>query len=884
MIDTHTTRQHDAGQRLFLVLAIAVLLGGFALRVWQLNTESIWHDEGWSIRAINDPINTPDDNTPVVYYAVGHILWRLGTGETPFSYRFASVLIGLLTVAVTLLIARRWYGPAAGGVAGSLVAISPLLWEYSQEVRAYVAVPLVALMLLGLAEKILRYRHGQIIPRRLWAAILVVEILGLYTHNLVVPVVVWLSVAMGLAWLSRQDWRRLWNWFWLHLLMVAAYLPWLSTQSPSGTPLNTVPQWGSALVQDIWYSYFLPALPQLQETADHLLLDLAGIVTILAAMTLLVLDRSRRAWLLLSQAGMVPLFSTVLLRQANIDFHPRYYIAVVPATLLLIVGGAVVLQSIAGRRIIVATLSLVVVAGGWLTVESLSAIQSTRRYQHDDFAALANYYVALPPEAVILVPYDREPALQDYYAARMGIQARFVNIPLHSDEGRLLETLTDLIEAESPSQVAFLTWFQLPADTRGMYPCILAGGSQSIGAEQTFFGLATQTYTLDTKPVFQPIPAAPRYERIRLEDLGWISASAGEICVRSRWELLQTPDEQLNTVVRLLNSLGWELSQVDAVLRDREQVPADQMAAGDTVSSYHRLQLPPAAPEDGYPLTLSVYSETFPHGLDVLSPDGAPIGVNYRPDTAIVASGPPLDEAPASSQLVSDNAGAPGTLDSAQPLHVTVLIVSPETTATIALVGDDWVQEQSVKLAAPSQPQRSWHRFQLPPEPGEKVRLEVNGHEIATYDVVSLTRQFDLPAYETPLDVVFPEIGTLVGATVLNPSNVSSEDPPAVELIWRAAGPTERSYVAFVQLLDTSGRLLAQSDQIPAAGQRPTTGWAPDEVIVDNHRLTFRVEDYEGAAYLIAGLYDPQSDTLARILAEDGADHARLPVEIIVEE
>ena len=61
------------------LLLIAVLLA-FGLRMWHLNTESIWHDEGWSIRAIRGPFTTPDDNTPFIYYFSGHLAVAAGRG------------------------------------------------------------------------------------------------------------------------------------------------------------------------------------------------------------------------------------------------------------------------------------------------------------------------------------------------------------------------------------------------------------------------------------------------------------------------------------------------------------------------------------------------------------------------------------------------------------------------------------------------------------------------------------------------------------------------------------------------------------------------------------------------------------------------------------
>ncbi len=56
----------------------------------------------------------------------------------PLALRYGSVLLGLLTVAVGVRLARRWANWDAAILAAILLGISPLLWAYSREIRAYV--------------------------------------------------------------------------------------------------------------------------------------------------------------------------------------------------------------------------------------------------------------------------------------------------------------------------------------------------------------------------------------------------------------------------------------------------------------------------------------------------------------------------------------------------------------------------------------------------------------------------------------------------------------------------------------------------------------------------------------------------------------------------
>jgi hypothetical protein len=106
------------------------------------------------------------------------------------------------------------------------------------------------------------------------------------------------------------------------------------------------------------------------------------------------------------------------------------------------------------------------------------------------------------------------------------------------------------------------------------------------------------------------------------------------------------------------------------------------------------------------------------------------------------------------------------------------------------------------------------------------------------------------------------------GALALHPG-----DRVDVDLVWRAAGPTERNLTVFVHLMDGEGRLAAQHDGPPAEGRRPTTAWAPGETILDRHTLAAPESGaWEGA--LLVGLYD--SETIARQLVPDGRDAIRL--------
>jgi hypothetical protein len=881
--------------RWLLLAFLLVLLAAFALRMWHLNTQPIWHDEGWSIRAMRDPFTTPDDNTPFLYYLSGHLLWRAGAGESPLAFRYVSVLIGLATVALALRLGWRWYGPLAGLSAGALVGSSPLLWVYAQEVRAYIAVPLFALLLIAAADAVLRHRPGQPIPRRLWLLIFVAQLAALYTHNLAVPLIVWLNVALGLAWLHRRDWRRVLTWAGIELALIAAYVPWLLTQSPSGTPLNTPPEPGLPLIRDIWAGYFLPALPQL-ENAQRLAAQgvdmltpimLYGALAVGLALVVALADRTRRGWLLLSHALLVPVFSTALLIAASIDFHPRYYIAAVPGTLLLLAGGmALALRAVPRNlrhiRQVAAGYSLLILGAVALAGYSLDDLTSTREYQHDDFAGLAEYYAALPADTVILIPFGAERALQDYYAHQLDIAAQFVNLPLYAGEESVIAALNELT-ADGPRRVEFLTWFQLPADPRGMYPCLLtaAHSADQPPVTRTYFGLMTQSYRIDAL-TFQPLDAAPNYRKIALEDAAYAASPQG-VCARTEWTLRQPTDHDASVTASLLNPAGGTLARADAPIARADNVGTALWSMDDSGAAYTLLPLPPGTPLREYTLTLNVYDDSRPSGFDLIDSAGNPAGVTYTLPQAIRAAGPllPAADIPAAPMLQADNSDD-GRIETGRPLEITLLLPGDDDPGerVITLEGDGWRRED--RAPHDDRARLSWHVFSAPPGYEGEAVLAVDGHELARYTVIDVPRRFDPPAYDFAVDVAFPGVGRLAGGSVDSEDDViHADDPPPVTLIWQAADATNRPLTVFVQLLAEDGRLLAQSDAQPAEGGRPTTGWIAGEYIADRHTLTFHAPDYRGPAYLIAGLYDP-ADGFRRVITADGHDHARLPLALEV--
>lgn len=110
-------------------------------------------------------------------------------------------------------------------------------------------------------------------------------------------------------------------------------------------------------------------------------------------------------------------------------------------------------------------------------------------------------------------------------------------------------------------------------------------------------------------------------------------------------------------------------------------------------------------------------------------------------------------------------------------------------------------------------------------------------------------------------------------------STVGPGDVIDLTLYWQSHEPTLRPYTIFVQLLDTSGAIIAQQDRWPVDSQWPTTCWASGEVVPDRYLIAIPPDAVPGTYSLVTGLYDAVSGSRLRLT--DGIDN--FPVaEILV--
>ena len=92
-----------------------------------------------------------------------------------------------------------------------------------------------------------------------------------------------------------------------------------------------------------------------------------------------------------------------------------------------------------------------------------------------------------------------------------------------------------------------------------------------------------------------------------------------------------------------------------------------------------------------------------------------------------------------------------------------------------------------------------------------------------------------------------------------------------VHLRWQVVNPTDRRYKVFIHVADSGGQPVAQTDDEPVAGLRPTDRWQRGELIDDRYAILLPPDMRPGSYVVLAGLYDPNTFARLPALRADGS-------------
>jgi 4-amino-4-deoxy-L-arabinose transferase-like glycosyltransferase len=870
---------HIARRR--VLFTCVVILAAVVLRAPGLSGPGLWFDEAWSAFAAGQ--STPwaaanaDATNPPLYYALLQ-MHAAALGQSEFALRLFSLWCGLLLIPLCVQLGRRLLDENAGLLAGAAAAALPLLSWASQEARMYTLLAcLAAVAALALHRVLTRP------TRAAWGVLWGAELALLYAHNTGPVAVLWLNLAALLAWLASGRPRRplLWRWIAGQIGVGALWLPYFLSRfvllpAANSAQPNTLALGPEALLR-LWRAFW--ELPW--ERVLHAPLAWWTVLALLALALLLPWRRAGARWAVLHALAWCAGIAAGLLVLGN-EFHGRYL--VVAAPFVCVLAGAAAARALRWRWAAWPALLALAVpfAVGGLALNDGA-------FPRDDSRGMAAYYArALGPEDSVLAWSYADRYDLAYYWPREGVSARRITLP----EGAEMADVLPLLPRSGA--LALNVWYTQRADFRGMLPCLLEGGSSLPPDRFQVTGMASLLYRQPglREPVLDAadIRLGEGAPLARITALGRLPAAPASAawCLPLALRMESAVTGALKAAVTVRGPLGDEIARADAVFATANQRTTAQAAPGETLTAWALLRLPYGAPPARYPVFVRVYDEgAAPSGYPIEADRPAlgrdlPIGDWLAqpgaewPDTADFGL-PHQPELPLGGLTLAAHDLTDGALRSGDALAMTLLWrgAGDLPALTLADSAGRWSVQVPAESVAPDAIRREWRRALVPadaPDGVAELRLP-DGTVLARYPITALPLTTALPAGAQPIDVVYPLAGAL--AAVEADSMFSLARLPTITLYWR--GPERApsvSYTAFVQMIDAAGQVAAQSDALPAAGARPTTGWRPGEIIADAHMLRANAAAAPGPVTLIAGLYD--AATGERLRTADGADHVVL--------
>ncbi len=455
-------------------LLLLIILLSFALRVYHLDTQSIWYDEGLSIQlAEQNPAQTialsaTTDHPPLHTLLLG--AWIRVAGESDFVVRYLSVFCGVLVVILAYTLGRH-YDERVGLISAGLIAIAPLAVYYSQETRGYML--LTALILIGTIAA-LRLLNGDR-RRRNWLAYVAAMVLALYTHYF--AAFAWAAINVGavaglvlnshpgplperkgvstqsrsLERSGQHDGRFQLFAFWIiaQLIILVCFLPWLpNALAQAGSNATYFPgrvTWDTVF-KDTWRAF------SVGEWGDGSLVGWLWLA--LSAFGVgagLIINRNARKKsmvILALSLLIIPLLLMSGLAWLKPKFAPRYLLPSLPAFITLAsLGVTALIDGIRTRYRYWASIGVALsLALPLASLGSLQQLYTDPSLARPDVRSVARYIQnsELPSDAILLVGGHQAPAFNHYYRGEAAV------IPLPPD---LLPAAQSPLDARSMSQL-----------------------------------------------------------------------------------------------------------------------------------------------------------------------------------------------------------------------------------------------------------------------------------------------------------------------------------------------------------------------------------------------------------------------------------------------
>ena len=793
-------------------------------------------------------------------------------------------------------------GVAAAAVAGLLVALNPFQVWYSQEARMYAQVSFFA----GLATlALLRLWHGRrgAIP---FYALAVVGAAGSHYYGLFVP------LAHGLAVLvhARGNRSALFRWIRGAALAAILYSPWVYVALRIFIHYYGGPPGSENLVQVAISSWARVTAGWSLPWTDAV--TYATVLTAIALIGVLVPSRSpddRFLRTVLVFWLFTPFVGGYLISLVRPLYNERYLIVCsLPFILLMargIVGvgawGLAIGAKLPRLRLAVSTLGILVSAAGLAGALGVAYVALHNVWIGEYIKSAYNTHVrtvdllARPGDAVILDGPSQE-YLYKYYARQsLPLYTLPATTPLDS-----IATAGQLSDVARDHPGGWVFWYASPlydpTDAIGHWLAVhgyLSLDVYAANARLQYYGFAPDS-SLANRTTDLTFGSS-----VVLQGYGWLAAAVRDgatVPVDLHWRRLPTADPHLRVAIRLVDATGLTWAQTDQSIGNG-YVADNQWPVDQALDDRHGVMVPTGTPPGDYALVLNVYSADHPGALAAAG-QGAPItpgGVQlatihvsqpsqilwtggiagYHPTPASFPNGIALLGSAGSDQV---KAGESGYLTlfwkarRAAPTPTRLRLELRDKTGRIA-------EQRDLPLATASYPTARWQdgdmlreQYRLPID----VKLAPGPYRIAVVPVDGSSATPPGAAVVGSI-VVQPGAASVAAAPPRHPLSFQLADGIALTgfdlpsgdvrpgasvdltLHWSDLAQVDGDYTVFVHVLDAREKVVAQRDQQPMAGRRPTSSWFPGDAILDAYTLALPSTLPAGDYAIEVGMYNPSN-------------------------
>lgn len=618
----------------FRFVSAVLLLAAFSLRLWRLDAQSIWFDEGWSWHLATLPLSdmiavTAGDRNPIVYYTLLHAWIVLGS-DAEFSMRLFSALTDLLAAAAVIQLGRRIAGVGAGLLAGTLYLFMPSAVWYAQEARMYSALSgLCAWSSLALWHWL---DHGRTRTLALSALLFGLAVHMHYYAIFLLPAHAVLALLGGRNLNPHAIVRRMLSWGSAAAIVVATLIPWLlyarggfAYDDGFAFPLNTV---DGRLLE--WLRWFAAGgLPVELESSRVLALGLA----LGASMGMLLAARGWQVTLKLLTLIVIPLLAATIAVRLFFPyrsvFHPRYLIYVTPMLCILLGCAGAAISRLTHVPLLIAPLALCGFA--WLPV--LGRYFTEPELQRDNTRAAVRHVIeALEPGDVVVMSRDNY-AVTYYWPAAQAETLLAAPAGLHGvlrNDDRIREQLN----ARAPKRVRLLLWQDDVVDPQRFLETLLRVNGRQAG-EYNFGQIRLPLYQVDTLPL-RTLTLHPFDVHLSRADNGdaialtrvWSAqrARTGDwFYAALEWQPARTPAQDYKAFVHVIGPDGQLAFQQDKVTLNA-LLPTSRWPANQIQRDVYAMVVPAELPAGRYSIRVGMYDPVSGKRLHAPQGDAVEIG------------------------------------------------------------------------------------------------------------------------------------------------------------------------------------------------------------------------------------------------------------------